>query len=88
MKLIFCRDLYNIINKHPESWNLPCKLPRDADCGFYINPKDVIKIDNSLKVIEWIDDNSLKWIHFNEVFIAKPTNVLGEKYVNNMEKIE
>lgn len=87
MNKIFFRDFVNVINKHPDSWNLPCKLPRDADCGSYINTKDITKIDQSLKVIEWVKGGKLYWTHFDEIYIDSPTKILGKTYIHNLNQI-
>lgn len=87
MKTIFFRDFNHVIAKHPESWNKPCLLPRDADCGSYINPKKIFKIDPSLRVIEWKHENISYWTHFDEIFITKPTKILDKTYINNVVEI-
>lgn len=88
MNKIFFRDFTNNIKLHPESWNKPCLLPRDADCGCFINAKDVVKIDSSLKVIEWISNNEVHWTHFDEIYIENPIKMLGKFYVENVKEIE
>jgi len=87
MNTIFLRDFEKVIDKHPDSWNTPCKLPRDSDCGVYLNTKDIYKIDPSLKVIEWKADNNVYWTHFDEIYITKPTKILGKTYVENVKEI-
>lgn len=87
MKTIFLRDYTQIINKHPESWNLPCKLPRDLDCGKYLDTDSIFRIDPSMKVIEWKINNKLYWTHFDEIYIIKPTIILGKKYIENVREI-
>lgn len=84
---IFFRDFSNVIKKHPESWNKPCLLPRDADCGVFINKDSIYRIDTSLKVIEWKSNNKLHWTHFDEIYITEPTKILGKEYINNVKEI-
>lgn len=86
-KAIFLRDLTTVIKKHPDSWNKPCKLPRDLDCGKYLDSRKVYRIDPVMKVIEWKENNSTHWTHFDEVYITKPTNLLGKKYIANLKEI-
>ena len=88
MSKIFFRDFVNLINKHPDTWNTPCELPRDADCGSYIDVKTITRIDNNMKVIEWNDENdSFHWTHFDEIYISKPTKILGKTYINNLKEV-
>lgn len=88
MNKIFFRDFTNIIKKHPESWNKPCLLPRDSDCGSFISVEDIIKIDSSLKVIEWKIKEKTHWTHFDEIYITNPTEILGKVYVNNVKEVK
>lgn len=87
MKTIFLRDYKQVINKHPESWNTPCKLPRDSDCGVYLNAKDISRIDPTMKVIEWKNGKDINWTHFDEVYITQPTKILGKTYKENVKEI-
>lgn len=87
MKKIFFRDFTNVIKKHPDSWNLPCELPRDVDCGSYLDVKSITRIDKSLKVIEWIKDGKLHWTHFDEIYVSSPTKILGKTYIHNLNEI-
>ena len=84
---IFIRDFSTVIKKHPDTWNMPCKLPRDLDCGKYIDSDLIYRVDSVLKTIEWKENNKNHWIHFDEVYITKPTNLLGKKYIANLEEI-
>ena len=86
-KNIFLRDFTQVIQKHPDSWNKPCKLPRDLDCGKYLDAKNIYKIDPTLKVIEWKENNNIHWTHFDEIYITQPTKLLGKKYINNLEEV-
>mgnify|MGYP003343458963 CR=1 FL=1 len=85
MNKIFLRDFTKVIATHPESWNKPCILPRDADCGTFLNAQDVFKIDPSLKVIEWKTGN-VHWTHFDEIYIDKPTRLLNKLYIGNVQE--
>lgn len=85
--MIFLRDYKQIINKHPDTWNTPCILPRDSDCGEYLDIKSIFRIDPSLKVIEWKIQDKLYWTHFDEVYISKPTKILGKTYKGNVKEI-
>ena len=76
MNTIFLRDFEKVIDKHPDSWNTPCKLPRDSDCGVYLNTKDIHKIDPSLKVIEWKVDNFYK-IYKNQIDQINPKDIFN-----------
>jgi len=87
MKTIFLRDYTQVINKHPDSWNTPCKLPRDSDCGEYLDTSMISRIDPSMKVIEWNINNQHKWTHFNEVYITEATKILGKTYIKNVKEI-
>jgi len=87
MKTVFLRDYKQVINKHPKSWNLPCSLPRDLDCGEYINEASISKIDTSLHTIEWKVNNETYWTHFDEVYIVKPTKILGKTYIHNFKEV-
>lgn len=87
MNTIFLRDFTSVIKKHPDSWNKPCTLPRDSDCGSYLSSESICKIDSSLKVIEWTKNGIIHWTHFNEIFISKPTKLLGKTYINNLKEI-
>lgn len=84
MNTIFLRDFTSVIKKHPDSWNTPCVLPRDSDCGSYLNPESICKIDSSLKVIEWNVNGSIHWTHFDEIYITKPTKILNKTYIKNL----
>ncbi len=87
MNTVFLRDFSKVIDKHPESWNKPCVLPRDADCGKFINQNYIYRIDPSLKVIEWIgSEGKTHWTHFDEIYITKPTKILGKYYINNVKE--
>lgn len=86
MNKIFFRDFTNAIKLHPESWNKPCLLPRDSDCGSFINPSDITRIDSSLKVIEWKSKKVNHWTHFDEIYIANPTKILGKTYIHNVKE--
>lgn len=90
MNTVFLRDFSQVINKHPESWNKPCVLPRDLDCGNFIDYRYIFRIDSSLKVIEWLDKKGKRhWTHFDEIYITKPTKILGKYYIDNVkEKID
>ena len=88
MNKIFFRDFVNLINKHPDTWNLPCKLPRDGDCGSYINTKDITRIDPVMRVIEWTGKDKIShWTHFDEIYVSSPTKILGKTYVDNLKEI-
>lgn len=87
MKTIFLRDYKQVINKHPDSWNTPCVLPRDFDCGEYLDTKTISRIDHVMKVIEWKDGDKTQWTHFNEVYITQPTKILGKTYKENVKEI-
>lgn len=88
MNKIFFRDFTNVISKHPDTWNQPCKLPRDADCGSYIDVKSIVRIDPIMKVIEWKGkDSILYWTHFDEIYVSSPTEILGKTYVNNLNEV-
>lgn len=84
--MIFLRDYKQVINKHPDSWNTPCELPRDSDCGEYLDAKSISRIDPNLKVIEWKIQDKLYWTHFDEVYITKPTKILGKEYIANVKE--
>lgn len=84
---MFLRDYTQIINKHPTSWNTPCLLPRDADCGKYLDTKSIYRVDPTLKVIEWKIDGINHWTHFDEIYITKPTTLLGKRYIGNVKEI-
>lgn len=87
MKTIFLRDYQHVINKHPDSWNTPCLLPRDSDCGKYLDAKTISRVDPTMKVIEWKEGDKLCWTHFNEVYITKPTKILNKIYIKNVKEI-
>lgn len=87
MKTIFLRDYTQVINKHPTSWNSPCTLPRDSDCGKYLSTESISRIDPSLKVIEWKENDKCHWTHFNEIYITHPTKILGKTYKNNVDEL-
>lgn len=87
MKTIFLRDFKQVITKHPESWNLPCRLPRDSDCGNYLNPSSIYKVDFSLKVIEWKSNGINHFTHFDEVYITEPTKILNNFYIENVKQV-
>lgn len=88
MNTVFLRDFTEVIKKHPESWNKPCLLPRDIDCGKYIDDTSICRLDFSLKVIEWKENDVLHWTHFDEIYITKPTKILGKLYIKNIEKLD
>lgn len=87
MKTIFLRDYTQVINKHPDSWNTPCKLPRDSDCGEYLDTTAISRVDKSMKIIEWKIKDKLYWTHFDEVYITQPTKILDKTYVENVKEI-
>lgn len=87
MKTIFLRDYKQVINKHPTSWDTPCKLPRDLDCGEYLDTNTISRIDVTLKVIEWKVNNINYWTHFDEIYITRPTKILGKTYKGNVKEI-
>lgn len=87
MNTIFLRDFTKVIEKHPESWNKPCILPRDSDCGSFLNADSIYRIDTSLKVIEWKANDKLCWTHFDEIYITKPTTILGKVYIENVKEL-
>lgn len=87
MKTVFLRDYTQVINKHPDSWNTPCKLPRDSDCGIYLDANTIFKIDSSMKVIEWKNGKDIHWTHFDEIYITQPTKILGKEYIENVKEI-
>jgi hypothetical protein len=87
MKTVFLRDYKQVINKHPKSWNTPCVLPRDSDCGEYLDTRSISRIDNTMKVVEWKVNGKLRWTHFNEIYITKPTKILGKSYKENVKEI-
>lgn len=87
MNTIFLRDFTKVIEKHPESWNKPCILPRDSDCGSFLNADSIYRIDTSLKVIEWKANDKLRWTHFDEIYITKPTTILGKVYIENVKEL-
>ena len=86
-RTIFLRDFSTVIKKHPDSWNTPCKLPRDLDCGKYLDSCKISRIDSTMKVIEWKESNGIHWTHFDEIYITKPTNLLGKQYIGNLKEI-
>lgn len=87
MKTIFLRDYKQLIKKHPDTWNTPCVLPRDLDCGEYLDSNMVFRIDPSLKVIEWKNGDTCCWAHFDEIFITEPTKILNKIYEKNVEEL-
>lgn len=87
MKTVFLRDYKQVINKHPDSWNAPCILPRDSDCGKYLDSQAIFKIDPTLNVIEWKEGNKVYWTHFDEIYITQPTKILDKTYVENVKEI-
>lgn len=87
-KIIFLRDFETVVDKHPESWNKPCVLPRDLDCGRFLTDVVFTRVDTGLNVLEWIENGKECWAHFNEIYIQEPTEILGKIYVNNVERVE
>lgn len=87
MNTVFLRDFSTVIKKHPDCWNKPCSLPRDEDCGCFLDSNSIFRIDTSLKVIEWKTNNKLHWTHFDEIYITKPTKLLGKVYIENLKEI-
>lgn len=87
---IFIRSAENLIAAHPTTWNLPCELPRDSDCGIWIDVDQIRCIDKSLNTITWSGEaiEGRRWAHFTSVFVPEPTTVLGEVYCGNFSVIE
>ena len=87
MKTVFLRDYTQVINKHPDSWNTPCVLPRDSNCGKYLDASAIYRIDPTLNIIEWKENDKSHWTHFNEIYITRPTKILGKTYIKNVKEI-
>lgn len=87
MNTVFLRDFSRVIQKHPDSWNKPCLLPRDADCGTYIDKKSIFRVDSTMKVIEWKVNGNKHWTHFDEIYISSPTKILNKTYVGNVKEV-
>lgn len=73
--------------KHPESWNAPCELPRDKDCGEYIDCKYITQVNHGLKTVSWKINGQEYWATFNEIWLKRKTKILDQKYINNMELV-
>jgi len=90
---IFIRRGTDLIKNKPDTWQLPCSLPRDNQEGFWLPVSEITRVDDVLGTIEWkgsFEDilDARNWSHFTEIYCVDGTNILGKFYRGNMEEVK